>query len=284
MSHPSNTNKNPQVMGILNITPDSFSDGGKFMHTKQAIEHALNMVEAGAQFIDIGAESSRPGSLAIDVEEEWQRLAPILLPLATLLPSHVCLSVDTYKPEIAVRALDAGAGMINDIYGAREPKIRQLIAQYQAKICIMHMQNYPHNMQNNAQYNDVVHDVQHFLHQQAQQCVLDGILPSNIVLDPGFGFGKKLHHHLDMLKHFGQFALSPFDDAQILSAEQLYLLAGISNKSLVGELTGRSIDQRLAGNCALHMTLLMQGAHILRTHDVAEAIDIIAVFKQLNQH
>ncbi len=255
----------PRVMGILNVTPDSFSDGGVYFDPERALEQAQRMVEQGAAIIDIGGESTRPGASPVSVEEELRRVVPLVEALSKALP--VPISVDTSKPEVMRETVAAGAGMINDIMALRLPGALEAVAQLQVPVCLMHMQGEPRTMQSAPHYDQVVSDVMRFLTDRVDACVLAGIPRERILLDPGFGFGKTLQHNLDLLHELDRF----------LSLE-LPLLVGISRKSMIGALLGdRPVDGRLHGSLAAAVIATMKGAAVVRVHDVAETADALKV-------
>jgi dihydropteroate synthase len=254
----------PVVMGILNVTPDSFSDGGKFAAADSAIGHAFEMIEAGAGIIDIGGESTRPGAAEVSAEEEIRRVVPIVAELARRM--SVPISVDTSKPEVIRAALDAGASMINDVRALREPAALEAVAASDAAVCLMHMQGEPRSMQHDPQYVDVVTEVCEFLRDRMQACHDAGIAADRIVLDPGIGFGKRLPHNLALLARL-----------PALAALGCPILIGVSRKSMFRDLLNRPLEQRLAGGLAVATASVLAGARILRVHDVAETADAIKV-------
>lgn len=252
----------PLVMGVVNITPDSFSDGGRFFDPAAAIAHAQQLMEEGADLIDLGAESSRPGAAAlVSVEEELRRLLPVLRGLRDLP-----LSVDTVKPEVMRVALAEGAAMINDINALRAPGALAAVAAGDAAICLMHMQGTPGTMQLAPRYGDVVAEVKAFLQERVESAAVAGIAPERIVIDPGFGFGKTLEHNLELLRRLREFA-----------ALGVPVLAGWSRKSSLGTITGKPAGERLAASIAAALIAAQNGAAILRVHDVAATRDALAV-------
>ncbi len=256
----------PRIMGILNITPDSFSDGGKFVRREQAIEQALRMVEEGAAIIDIGGESTRPGAAEVSLEEELARVIPLVETLAPVL--SVPISVDTSKPEVMRAAASAGAGMINDVYALRREGALEAAAQTGLPVCLMHMQGEPRTMQAEPHYGDVVAEVQAFLRERIAACEAAGIDRERILLDPGFGFGKSLQHNLSLLKHLAGF--------HALGAP---LLVGMSRKSMIGGVLDVPLEQRLHGSVAAATMAALQGAQLIRVHDVqatADALKMVA--------
>jgi dihydropteroate synthase len=259
-----------QIMGILNVTPDSFSDGGQWQHREQALAHVQAMVEAGATVIDIGGESTRPGAPEVPVQQELDRVIPLLETLAPECP--VPISVDTSKAEVMSAAAAAGASMINDVFALRQPGALEAVAATDLPVCLMHMQGQPRTMQQAPEYSDVLNDVRDFLAQRIAACEAAGIERRRIVLDPGFGFGKTLEHNLALLR-----ALSGFHDLG------LPLLAGISRKSMIGQITGREVNQRVHGSVVAAFFAMQQGAQIIRVHDVAATRDAVRMFEALSR-
>lgn len=261
--------RQPIVMGILNVTPDSFSDGGQFNSLDCAISHAERMIEDGVDIIDIGGESSRPGAQALSLDEELQRLMPVIY---ALRDCGVPLSIDTYKPAVMREAVLAGVDMINDIKGFDSDEARDAVTDGNVGLCIMHMQRTPTEMQLKPQYDDVNEEVLGFLRRRVDECALAGISKNRICIDPGFGFGKTLEHNISMFRHIRQYQ----------TELGLPLLAGVSRKSMIGEITGRPIERRLAGSLAGALAAIANGAKIVRVHDVAETLDAIKVWQMLN--
>jgi len=258
----------PLVMGIVNLTPDSFSGDGLASNTSEAVARARQQIDAGADLLDIGAESSRPGAAATSEDEELRRLLPVLEALADCtLP----ISVDTYKPAVMRMALANGASMINDIFALRMPGALAAVADSDCAVCLMHMQGAPLTMQEQPAYADVVAEVQAFLRTRVSAALAAGISSDRLLLDPGFGFGKTLQHNLDLLRRFDE-----------LSIDDLPLLAGISRKSMLATITGRPVAQRLAGSLAAALLAAQRGASILRVHDVSETRDALAVWQAVN--
>jgi dihydropteroate synthase len=261
---------NPVVMGILNITPDSFSDGGKlFGSGQQHIDHCLRVAEQmvldGAALLDIGGESTRPGASPVSSEEEMSRVLPIVEAIHKNI--DVIISVDTSNPELMKEAARFGAGMINDVRALQREGALQAVASTGLPVCLMHMQGEPENMQDDPHYTDVVSDIREWLRVRAENCVDVGIVRQNIVLDPGFGFGKTLQHNLVLLKHLDQLALLPYP-----------LLVGLSRKSIAGRITGRPVEERLPASLALAQMALDRGVRILRVHDVAQTVDVLKIW------
>ena len=258
-------------MGVLNVTPDSFSDGGRFAAIDAAIEHAERMVEAGAAFIDIGGESTRPGANAVSETEELRRVIPVIEALRARV--DVPISIDTSKALVMRHAVEAGASLINDVYALRAPGALEAAALLPAAVCLMHMQGEPRTMQANPVYEDVVADVQSFLQARIDDCERAGIGLDRLVLDPGIGFGKQLQHNLALLAHLSQ-----------LRVEGCPLLIGVSRKSMFGALLGRGVEDRLAGGLAVAAASVLAGASIIRTHDVPQTVDAIKVAAALKSH
>ncbi len=267
------------VMGILNATPDSFSDGGKFHVSRRspqakaeglekAVERALEMVEEGADIIDIGGESTRPGAEPVQTLEEIERTVPIIGKLRA--QSDCLISIDTQKAEVARAAVAAGADIINDVSALADPDMVNVAAETGAGLILMHMQGTPENMQENPKYADAVSEVRNFLEERALFAMRHGVSPRQIVLDPGIGFGKDDEHNLALLRGIPE-----------LAAAGHPVLIGASRKSLIGRLLGREVDDRLAGSLALAVFSVMRGAHILRVHDVKESCDAIRLLDTL---
>ena len=253
----------PRVMGIVNVTPDSFSDGGKFNTTEKAIEHALQLVEEGAEILDIGGESTRPGASPVPLDEELKRVIPVIEGLRGV---GVPLSIDTYKPQVMQAAITAGADIVNDVCALREPQALEIVAASQVGVCLMHMQGRPQTMQADPQYDDVVSEVRKFLKDRLNAAEQAGIARSRIVLDPGFGFGKRTAHNLTLLNHL--------NDIQALG---LPLLIGLSRKSVLGQVVGSSVDERVHASIAASVVSVMKGANIVRVHDVKPTIDALKI-------
>ena len=252
----------PQVMGILNITPDSFSDGGDFFAPQQALARAVRMVEEGAAIIDVGGESTRPGAAPVAVDEELRRVIPVIEALHAALA--VPVSIDTRKPEVMQAAVAAGAGLINDVNALQAPGAVELAARLGVPVCLMHMQGTPESMQQQPEYRDVVIEVRDFLTARADRCMQQGIDREQILLDPGFGFGKTTRHNLQLLQHLEQLVASGFP-----------VLAGLSRKSMIGQTLGLSVDKRLYPGIALAVLAVWKGAAIVRCHDVRETREAI---------
>lgn len=254
------------VMGILNITPDSFSDAGQYQHLESALSRAEQMIADGADILDIGGESSRPGAPPLPLREELQRVMPVLY---ALRDCGKPLSVDTYKPEVMREAILAGTDMINDINGFRAPGAIEAVQGSDCALCIMHMQNVPETMQQQPQYEDVVREVIAFLRERVDTMVAAGIARERLCVDPGFGFGKTVEQNYALLRA----------TRQLRSELGLPVLAGLSRKSMVGAVTGRPVGQRLAGSIAGALAAVAQGAEIIRVHDVAETVDALKVWR-----
>ncbi len=254
----------PRVMGVLNVTPDSFSDGGQTLVLDAALQRAEAMVMAGAAIIDVGGESTRPGAVAVDAAEEIRRVVPVIAAIAAHFP--IPISVDTSKPEVMRAAVAAGAGLINDVRALRLPEALDAAASLGVPVCLMHMQGEPGTMQQGPSYTDVVAEVSGFLKARMAACVAAGIPEARILLDPGFGFGKTLTHNLALLAGLGAIA-----------ALGRPVLVGLSRKSMLGAITGRGVEQRLAAGLAAAVLAVERGAVLVRTHDVAETMDALAV-------
>ena len=255
----------PFVMGIVNVTPDSFSDGNAHPDPAAAIRHAHRLLEEGADMLDIGGESTRPGADPVPLRQELDRVVPVV---RSLRDCGVPLSVDTFKPEVMRAALEVGADMINDIYGFRRPGAIDVVADSPCGLCVMHMQGEPRTMQQAPQYRDVVAEVQAFLLERVQALVHAGVARARIVLDPGFGFGKTAEQNYLLLRQLGQ-----------IDSQGLPWLLGLSRKSMIGHIVGREPSERLAGSIAAALSGLARGARILRVHDVAATLDAIKVWR-----
>lgn len=260
----------PVVMGILNVTPDSFSDGGRYQGLEFALSHAEEMIRDGAAMIDVGGESTRPGSPSVPVAEELARVIPTLYALRTL---DVALSVDTCKPEVMREAIIAGADMINDINGFRAPGAIEAVRDSDCGLCVMHMQATPQTMQQAPSYVDVVREVIDFLNERVDTLVREGIARERICIDPGFGFGKTVEHNYALLRAVGR----------LRDEVGLPVLAGLSRKSMIGAVTGRPVEQRVAGSIAGALAAVAHGAKIVRVHDVAETVDALKVWHAVHE-
>lgn len=256
----------PLVMGILNVTPDSFSDSGQFMPLESALDRAEQMIAEGADMIDIGGESTRPGAPVVPLEEELRRVMPALY---ALRDCGKPLSVDTYKPEVMQEALAAGADMINDINGFSAPGALTAVNESDCGLCIMHMQRDPQTMQSAPVYDNVVQEVSGYLRERVAAIAAAGVARERMCIDPGFGFGKTLAHNLELLKNL----------EVILQEVQLPILAGMSRKTMIGLLTGKPVEQRAAGSVAAALVAAAHGARIVRVHDVAATVDALKVWQ-----
>lgn len=261
----------PRILGIVNVTPDSFSDGGAHASAQAAIEHGLKLVEAGADALDIGGESTRPGADAVPLDVELARVLPVVEGLARA--TNVPLSIDTFKPEVMRAAVAAGAGLINDICALTQDGALEAAAALGVPVILMHMQGEPRTMQDAPHYDDVVGQVRSFLADRLFACELAGIPKARLVVDPGFGFGKNLDHNLQLLARLDAFA-----DLGVP------LLAGLSRKRMLGEITGRDVGDRVAGSVAAHLIAAERGAMLLRVHDVAPLRDALALWQALQPH
>ena len=250
------------VMGILNVTPDSFSDGGRFAALDAALRHAESMVLAGATLVDVGGESTRPGAPTVSQQEELDRVAPVVERISREL--DVIISVDTSAPVVMTEVARLGAGLINDVRSLRREGALQAAAATGLPVCLMHMLGEPGDMQNNPHYDDLVGEVSAFLADRMQQCAAAGIASDRIILDPGFGFAKTLQHNLSLFKHM---------DALLLLGRPL--LVGVSRKSMIGQTLNRPVSERLYGSLALAALAMNKGARILRVHDVAQTVDVV---------
>jgi dihydropteroate synthase len=255
-------------MGVLNVTPDSFSDGGRYLDPEVALTHAERMVEEGAGIIDVGGESTRPGAAPVTAEEETRRVVPVIEQIVGRLP--VTVSVDTSKPEVMRAAVAAGAGVINDVRALRYPGALEAAASSGAAVCLMHMQGEPGSMQADPRYDDVVAEVRGYLLARADACLQAGIPRERICLDPGIGFGKRPEHNLALLRELPGLATLSYP-----------LLVGVSRKSLIGIITGRPAGERVAGSIVMAALCAERGARILRAHDVAATVDALKVVEAL---
>jgi dihydropteroate synthase len=251
-------------MGIVNVTPDSFSDGGRYVSTENALQHALQLIEQGADLLDIGGESTRPGSNQVSAEEELRRIMPLV---EALVERNVSVSVDTSKPEVMRAAIDAGAAMINDVNALRAQGTLEAVATGGAVACLMHMQGEPRNMQVQPHYNTVVTEVKDFLQQRLDTALAAGIPRERLVIDPGFGFGKTLEHNIELLRH-----LERFKDMNVP------LMVGLSRKSMLGKITGSEVGDRVHASVAAALLAVAKGASIVRVHDVKATRDALAVY------
>jgi dihydropteroate synthase len=258
----------PIVMGIVNVTPDSFSDGNQYLDANAAISHGEQLIEEGAHILDVGGESTRPGSKAVSVDEELGRVIPVISAFAK---RGYCVSIDTKKPDVMRAAMDAGASIVNDVYALREPKAIEVCAASNVGIVLMHMQGEPDTMQQAPQYDDVVREVADFLRDRAKACERAGMARERIAIDPGFGFGKTTAHNIELTRGLARLVELGFP-----------VLAGWSRKRTIGELTGRSVaSERISGSVAAALACVSRGARIVRVHDVRETVDALKVWHAL---
>ncbi len=251
-------------MGVVNVTPDSFSDGGLYLSTQKAIAHAKNLIAEGADILDIGGESTRPGSQPVSIDEELKRVIPVL---EALVNTNIPISIDTSKPEVMKQAIAAGALMINDINALRNPDALEVIAQNDhVQVCLMHMQGVPQHMQESPRYNNIVLEVKDFLQQRIHATSAAGISQDRLVIDPGFGFGKTLQHNLMLLNQLNEF-----------TKLKVPVLVGISRKSMLGAITGNSTNHRIHESIAAVLLAVIKGAKIVRVHDVKASKDALSV-------
>jgi len=255
------------VLGIVNVTPNSFSDGGRFLDASHAIAHGLALVAEGADLVDVGGESTRPGAEAVPAEEELRRVIPVVSALAR---EGVAVSVDTMKPEVMRAAIDAGCAVVNDVNAFRAPGAIEAVARGGVGVIAMHMQGTPTTMQQAPHYDDVVAEVASYLHERAQALEAGGVARDDIVIDPGFGFGKTLEHNLAL-----------FRSLPALAAVGYPLLAGVSRKRMIGEITGRALAERAAGSVAAALLAVQNGASLVRVHDVRETVDALRVWRAI---
>ena len=257
----------PVVMGILNVTPDSFSDGGSYCQLDSAVKQAKTLLNQGAKIIDIGGESTRPGAPDVSLEDELDRVIPLVKALRA--SSDCIISIDTSKSEVMRQAIIAGADIINDVRALQEPGAIEVLAQYpEVAICLMHMQGQPRTMQSNPHYDDLFADINEFFAERLAVCEQAGIQSERIILDPGFGFGKTLAHNYQILNKFDLF-----------NQFKLPVLAGLSRKSMIGNLLNRDTNERLAGSLAGALIAAQNGAKIIRVHDVQETVDVLSVWQ-----
>lgn len=254
----------PRVMGIVNVTPDSFSDGGKFAVAELAVAHGMELVGQGADILDVGGESTRPGATPVPLDEELRRVIPVIEGLAA--KSRVPISIDTYKPEVMQAAIVAGASIVNDVFALQQPGALEAVAASNAGVCLMHSQGTPQTMQLDPQYRDVVREVYDFLRDRMAACEAHGIVRERIVLDPGFGFGKRSVHNIALLR-----------ELNILCELGQPVLVGLSRKSVLGQLTGNDVDARLHASLSAAVISAMKGARILRVHDVKATVDALRI-------
>ncbi len=259
----------PKIMGILNVTPDSFFDGGQHFDVADAIQSAQQMIEQGADIIDIGGESTRPNADAVSLEEELSRVIPVIEALTKT--TNIVISIDTSKPEVMTQAVQAGAHIINDVCALSAKGALEIAADLKSDVCLMHMQGTPRSMQNNPVYGDVVEDIKYFFERRINACVDAGISKNRLILDPGFGFGKTYEHNLEILRRFDEFKFFG-----------LPLLAGLSRKTMIGQmLGGRDIGERMVGSVTGAIMAVQNGANIVRVHDVLEMKDALMVLNKV---
>lgn len=259
----------PCVMGILNVTPDSFSDGGKFTAIDSALIQVRQMLAEGAAIIDIGGESTRPGAQPVNTTEEIERVIPVIE--AIRKESDIPVSIDTSKPQVMTEAIRAGASMINDVLALRAEGAVETVAQLDVPVCLMHMQGEPRTMQQSPLYGDLINDIKKFLSERVAVCTAAGIKREQILLDPGFGFGKTPEHNLSLIKHLDKFATLG-----------LPILAGVSRKSTIGYILNKEVGDRLYGSIALATLAIINGASIIRAHDVAATVDAIKICQAMS--
>lgn len=259
-----------RVMGVVNITPDSFSDGGRFNTIEKAFLHAQQMIKDGVDILDIGGESTRPGSRYVDQDEELERTIPLIRAIREI--SDIPISIDTNKPGVMQQAVAAGASIINSIDALRQRDAASVVAELGVPVCLMHMQGTPETMQKEPHYNDVVAEVITFLRERIKVVLAAGIVHDNIIVDPGFGFGKTLQHNLQLLKSL--------PELKILGVP---ILVGLSRKRMIGTILDKPVDQLLYGSISTAVISAMQGADIVRVHDVAETVDAIKIVRVLKQ-
>ena len=257
-------------MGVINTTPDSFSDGGRYHSTETAFRHARQLIEDGVDILDVGGESTRPGSRKVDVDEELSRTIPLIIAIREV--SDIPVSIDTSKPEVMRQAVGAGATMINSIWALQRDNELETAAELGVSVCLMHMQGTPETMQKNPSYTDVVAEVMEFLRQRIDAAVAAGIDRTNIIVDPGFGFGKTLQHNLLLLKFLHKFKLLGVP-----------LLVGLSRKSMIGLILDKPVDARLYGSVSTAVISALSGADIVRVHDVVETVDAVAIVNAMKQ-
>ena len=261
----------PQVMGILNVTPDSFSDGGKFAGFENALEQVQRMISDGATIIDIGGESTRPGAADVSEADELARVIPVLKAIKKRF--NIVVSIDTSKAAVMSAAIAAGADIINDVRALQNDGCLTAVANSNIPVCLMHMQGLPRSMQKSPSYDDVITDIIEFFQQRIDACVSAGIARERIIIDPGFGFGKTLEQNFHLLANLSKF-----------NQLDLPILAGLSRKSMIGNLLSRDVEQRLAGSLSTAILAAQQGAHIIRVHDVQETVDVLKVLKAVTDN
>lgn len=258
-------------MGVVNVTPDSFSDGGRYHSTEQAIKHAKKLIDEGADLLDIGGESTRPGSVSVSIEEELDRVIPVLKAVAS---GNTPISIDTSKPEVMSHAIESGATIINDINALQTPGALETVAKNNhVFICLMHMQGNPQNMQADPKYINIVTEVKNFLQERINTAKAAGISQERLIIDPGFGFGKTLRHNLELLHH-----LDSFTDLSVP------ILAGLSRKSMLGAITGNDVNSRIHESIAAALLAVIKGAKIIRVHDVKATREALAIYHAVHHH
>jgi dihydropteroate synthase len=256
-------------MGVVNVTPDSFSDGGRYHSTEQAIKHARNLIDEGADILDIGGESTRPGSASVSIEEELHRVIPVIKAMAS---TDIPISIDTSKPEVMRHAIASGAAIINDVNALQASGALETVAQNNhVFVCLMHMQGKPQNMQTNPKYKNIVTEVKTFLQERINTAKAAGISQQRLIIDPGFGFGKTLQHNLELLEH-----LDSFTDLDVP------ILAGLSRKSMLGAITGNDVNNRIHESIAAALLAVIKGAKIVRAHDVKETREALAIYNAMH--
>ena len=259
------------VMGVINVTPDSFSDGGRFFQAEQAIEQGLRLAQEGADILDIGGESTRPGSEPVTVEEELKRIIPVIENLSQKI--SIPISIDTYKAKVAERALEAGAEIINDISALRfDPKMVKVAKEFDCPVILMHIQGTPRNMQENPNYIDVAVEIKEYLREQITYAARNGVDENKLIIDPGIGFGKNLEHNLETLKRLSQF-----------KELKKPILIGVSRKSFIGKILDLPVEERLEGSLAALAFAILQGANIVRVHDVKESVRVAKMIDTLKK-
>ncbi len=255
----------PLIMGIVNVTPDSFSDGGLYLSTQKAITHAKKLIDEGVDILDIGGESTRPGSHSVSIDEELNRVIPVL---EALVDTHIPISIDTSKPEVMKQAIASGASIINDVNALQAPGALEITAQNNhVRVCLMHMQGMPQSMQENPLYSHVVSEVKNFLQQRIDAAIAMGISQDRLIIDPGFGFGKTLTHNLMLLNQLHEF-----------TKLNVPILVGLSRKSMLGAITGNKVSDRIHESIAAALLAINNGAKIVRVHDVKASKDALAVY------
>ena len=260
----------PRVMGVVNVTPDSFSDGGRFLDPARALDHARRLLADGADIVDVGGESTRPGAAAVSEQEELDRVLPIVERLAN--DDGAIVSIDTMKPAVMRAAIESGASMVNDVRGLQVAGAIQSVLVHDVAVCLMHMRGEPRTMQEAPAYDDVVREVGDFLMARAQACEAEGIARERIVIDPGFGFGKTVEHNLALLRGLRDIAALGYP-----------VLVGLSRKSTIGRLAARDVDDRMAGSIAAALAAVQRGASIVRAHDVRETVDALRVWRAIDK-